>query len=59
MLGQRRVGTSYPGITSQVAIEECEDVYKEIPFLVDDEECEEIPKLECQEVCPSLISRPT
>ena len=42
-----------------MAVEECEDVYKEIPFLVDDEECEEIPKLECQEVRPSLISRPT
>ena len=33
-----------------MAIEECEDVYKEIPFLVDAEECEDIPRLECQEV---------
>ena len=43
----------YLNFTSQVAIEECEDVYKEIPFLVDDEECEDIPRLECQEVSPT------
>ena len=33
-----------------VPVEECEDLYKEIPFLVDDEECEDIPKLQCTEV---------
>ena len=33
-----------------VPVEECEDVYKEIPFLVDDEECEDIPRLQCTEV---------
>ena len=33
-----------------VPVEECEDLYKEIPFLVDDEKCEDIPKLQCTEV---------
>ena len=31
-------------LSSQVAIEECEDVYKEIPFLVDDEDFAERDK---------------
>ena len=47
---QVKLTNIYLNFTSQVAIEECEDVYKEIPFLVDDEECEDIPRLECQEV---------
>jgi len=37
-------------VCENVPVEECEDVYKEIPFLVDDEECEDVPKLECTEV---------
>ena len=32
-----------------VPVKECEDLYKEIPFLVDDEECEDIPRLQCTE----------
>lgn len=28
-------------------IEECNDEYKEIPFLVDDEDCKDVPRLEC------------
>ena len=28
-------------------VEECEDEYKEVPFLVDDEECEDVPRLDC------------
>ena len=31
-------------------VEECNDEYKEVPFLVDDEECEDVPRLECTEV---------
>ena len=31
-------------------VEECEDEYKEIPFLVDDEECVNVPRLDCTEV---------
>ena len=31
-------------------VEECEDEYKEVPFLVDDEECEDVPRLDCTEV---------
>ena len=38
-----------------VPVEECEDVYKEIPFLVDDEECEDIPRLQCTEVSTLLL----
>ena len=26
-------------------VEECNDEYKEVPFLVDDEECEDVPRL--------------
>jgi len=37
-------------VCENVPVEECEDVYKEIPFLVDDEQCEDVPKLECTEV---------
>ena len=31
-------------------VEECNDEYKEVPFLVDDEECEDVPRLDCTEV---------
>jgi len=37
-------------VCENVPVEECEDIYREIPFLVDDEECEDVPKLECTEV---------
>ena len=37
-------------VCEMVPVEECEDLYKEVPFLVDDEECEDIPKLQCTEV---------
>ena len=40
-------------VCQNIAIEECQDIYMEVPFLVDDEECEDIPRLECQEVSPS------
>jgi len=48
-------------------VEECNDEYKEVPFLVDDEECEDVPRLDCTEVkeeipiqvCTSIdINRP-
>ena len=31
-----------------VPVEECEDVYKEIPFLVDDEECDIVMENVCK-----------
>ena len=37
-------------VCEMVPVEECEDIYREIPFLVDDEECEDVPKLQCTEV---------
>ena len=42
-------------VCEMVPVEECEDVYKEIPFLVDEEECEDIPRLQCTEVSTLLL----
>ena len=44
-------------VCENVPVEECEDVYKEIPFLVDDEQCEDVPKLECTEVSKLSIKQ--
>ena len=33
-----------------VPVEECDDILKEIPFLVTEEECNNVPKLDCNTV---------
>ena len=37
-----------------VPVEECDDILKEIPYLVEDEECNNVPKLECNTVSISV-----
>ena len=33
-----------------VPVEECDDILKEIPYLVEDEECNQVPRLDCNVV---------
>ena len=33
-----------------VPVEECDDILKEIPYLVEEEECNQVPRLECNTV---------
>ena len=37
-----------------VPVEECDDILKEIPYLVEEEECNNVPKLECNTVSHSF-----
>ena len=41
-----------------VPVEECDDILKEIPYLVEDEECNQVPRLDCNVVSTALPQYP-